>query len=99
MNLKFGKAKGFYVIIIAATVIGLLLNFIGVDPVKALIYSAVLNGVAAVPLLFLILKISANEKVMGEFKSRAISKIILWVTFIAMGGAAIAMFYTVIKGN
>jgi Mn2+/Fe2+ NRAMP family transporter len=99
LNLKFGKAKGFYVIIIAATVIGLLLNFIGVDPVKALIYSAVLNGVAAVPLLFLILKISANEKVMGEFKSRAISKIILWVTFIAMGGAAIAMFYTVIKGN
>ncbi|MDF2433562.1 MAG: hypothetical protein JWP44_3193 [Mucilaginibacter sp.] len=96
LNLKFGKAKGFYFIIIAATLIGLLLNFIGVDPVKALVYAAVLNGVAAVPLLYLILKIAANEKIMGEFKSGWLSKTILWVTFIAMGAAAIAMFYTVL---
>jgi NRAMP (natural resistance-associated macrophage protein)-like metal ion transporter len=97
LNLKFGKAKGFYVIIIAATVVGLLLNFIGVNPVKALVYAAVLNGVAAVPLIFLILKISADEKIMGEFKSRWLSKSILWVTFIAMGAAAVAMFFTIGK--
>jgi Mn2+/Fe2+ NRAMP family transporter len=96
LNLKFRKAKGFYVIIMAATIIGLLLNFIGVDPVKALVYAAVLNGVAAVPLLFLILKISSSEKIMGEFKSKAFSKTILWVTFIAMGAAAVGMFYTVL---
>jgi len=97
LNLRFKKAKGFYVIIIAASVIGLLLNFIGVDPVKALVYAAVLNGVAAVPLIFLILKISANEKIMGEYKSKWLSKTILWVTFIAMGAAAVAMFYTIFK--
>jgi NRAMP (natural resistance-associated macrophage protein)-like metal ion transporter len=97
LNLKFKRAPGFYGIIIAATVIGLLINFIGVDPVKALVYSAVLNGVAAVPLLFLILKIGSNEKIMGEFKSGWLSKTILWVTFIAMGAAAVAMFYTVLK--
>src|ERR1700761_7358846 len=84
LDLKFKKAKGFYGIIIAATIVGLLLNFIGIDPVKALVYAAVLNGVAAVPLLFLILKISSSEKIMGEFKSRALSKTILWITFIAM---------------
>lgn len=95
LNLKFGKAKGFYAVIIAATLIGLLLNFIGVNPVKALVYAAVLNGVAAVPLLFLILKISSDENIMGEFKSKAISKTILWITFIAMGAAAVAMFYTI----
>ncbi|MDR3694429.1 divalent metal cation transporter [Mucilaginibacter sp.] len=95
LNLKFGKAKGFYLIIIAATLVGLLLNFIGVNPVKALVYAAVLNGVAAVPLLFLILKISSDEAIMGEFKSKAISKTILWITFIAMGAAAVAMFYTI----
>jgi NRAMP (natural resistance-associated macrophage protein)-like metal ion transporter len=94
LNLKFRKARGFYIIIVAATLIGLLLNFIGVDPVKALVYSAVLNGVAAVPLLFLILRISANEKIMGEYKSGALSKTILWITFIAMGAAAVAMFFT-----
>jgi NRAMP (natural resistance-associated macrophage protein)-like metal ion transporter len=94
LNLKFGKAKGFYGIIIAATVVGLLLNFIGVDPVKALVYAAVFNGVAAVPLIFLVLKISSNEEIMGEFKSGPVSKTILWITLIAMGAAAIAMFFT-----
>jgi len=97
LNLKFRQAKGFYTIIIAATVVGLLLNFIGVNPVKALVYAAVLNGVAAVPLLFLVLKISSDEKIMGEFKSKAISKTILWITFIAMGAAAVAMFFTIGK--
>ena len=97
LNLKFGKAKGFYGIIVAATIVGLLLNFIGVDPVKALVYAAVLNGVAAVPLLFLILKISSDEEIMGEFKSKALSKTILWITFIAMGAAAVAMFFTIGK--
>lgn len=95
LNLKFKKAKGFYIIIIAATVIGLLLNFIGVDPVKALVYAAVLNGVAAVPLLFLVLKIAANEKIMGDFKSKWPSTTILWITFIAMGAAAVGMFFTI----
>ncbi|BAU55830.1 manganese transport protein MntH [Mucilaginibacter gotjawali] len=95
LNLKFNKAKGFYIIIIAATLVGLLLNFIGVNPVKALVYAAVLNGVAAVPLLYLILKISSDENIMGEFKSKTISKTILWITFIAMGAAAVAMFYTI----
>ncbi|HEY2582480.1 MAG TPA: divalent metal cation transporter, partial [Mucilaginibacter sp.] len=97
LNLKFKKARGFYFIIIAATVIGLLLNFIGIDPVKALVYAAVLNGVTAVPLLFLILKIASNEKIMGEFKSQWLSKTILWITFIAMGAAALGMFYTVLS--
>jgi len=97
LNLKLKKAPGFYAIIIAATVVGLLINFIGIDPVKALVYSAVLNGVAAVPLLFLILKIASNEQIMGEFKSGWLSKTILWVTFIAMGAAAIAMFYTILR--
>ncbi|ASU35615.1 NRAMP family divalent metal transporter [Mucilaginibacter xinganensis] len=96
LNLKLNKAKGFYSIIIAATVVGLLLNFIGINPVKALVYAAVLNGVAAVPLLFLIIKISSDDTIMGEFKSGWLSKTILWATFAAMGAAAIAMFYTIL---
>lgn len=97
LNFKLHNAPGFYGVIIAATVIGLFINFIGIDPVKALVYAAVLNGVAAVPLLFLIIKISSSEKIMGEFKSGGLSKAILWITFIAMGAAAVAMFYTVLK--
>jgi Mn2+/Fe2+ NRAMP family transporter len=97
LNLKLKKAPGFYGVIIAATVVGLILNFIGVDPVKALVFAAVLNGVAAVPLLFLILKIAGDEKIMGEFKSKWLSTTILWITFIAMAAAAVAMFYTILK--
>jgi Mn2+/Fe2+ NRAMP family transporter len=93
LNLKLKRAHGFYGIITIATIIGLIINFVGINPVKALVYSAVLNGVAAVPLIFLIIKISANKNIMGEFKSGLLSKIILWITFLAMGSAAIAMFY------
>ncbi|MGN6640584.1 MAG: NRAMP family divalent metal transporter [Mucilaginibacter sp.] len=97
LNLKLKHAHGFYGVITIATIIGLVINFVGIDPVKALVYAAVLNGVAAVPLLFLILKISRNEKIMGEHKSGLLSSLLLWVTFIGMGAAAIAMFFTIGK--
>ena len=93
LNLKLKKAHGFYGIITIATLIGLIINFIGIDPVKALVFSAVLNGVAAVPLIFLIIKISANDKIMGKYKSGMLSKVVLWITFLGMASAAIAMFY------
>jgi NRAMP (natural resistance-associated macrophage protein)-like metal ion transporter len=97
LNLKLKKAHGFYGIITIATLIGLIINFVGIDPVKALVYAAVLNGVAAVPLIFLIIKISGNEKILGEYKSGLLSKIVLWITFLGMGVAAIAMFYMLAK--
>jgi NRAMP (natural resistance-associated macrophage protein)-like metal ion transporter len=93
LNLKLKKAHGFYGIITIATIIGLIINFVGINPVKALVYSAVLNGIAAVPLIFLIIKISSNEKIMGENKSGLLSKTILWISFLAMGSAAVAMFF------
>jgi NRAMP (natural resistance-associated macrophage protein)-like metal ion transporter len=95
LNLKPRRARGFYAVIIVATMLGLLINFVGIDPVKALVYAAVLNGVAAVPLLFLIIKISRNKKIMGEYKSGKLSTSLLWITFIAMGAAAVAMFFTI----
>lgn len=61
LNLKLQKAYGFYGVITASTLIGLVINFIGVDPIKALVYAAVLNGVVAVPLIFLIALISKNN--------------------------------------
>ena len=54
LNLKLKKAHGFYGVITIATIIGLMINFIGIDPIKALVFTAVFNGVAAVPLIFLI---------------------------------------------
>jgi len=92
LNYKLKRAHGFYGVITIATIIGLLINFIGIDPIKALVITAVINGVVAVPLIFLIAKIANNEKIMGEYKSGKLSNIFVWMTFIAMGVAAIAMF-------
>jgi len=95
LNFKLKQAHGFYGVITIATLIGLMINFVGIDPVKALVYAAVLNGVAAVPLLFLIAKIAYNQKIMGEYKSGWLSNSLLWVTFVVMGVAAVAMFFTI----
>lgn len=91
-NLKLKQAHGFYGIIIIATLIGLIINFIGIDPIKALVFTAVFNGVAAVPLLFLVAKIASNGQIMGEFKSGWLSKLLVWTTFLGMLAAALAMF-------
>lgn len=94
LNLKLKKAHGFYGVITIATIVGLIINFVGIDPLKALVYTAVINGVAAVPLLFLIVRIAASDKIMGEYKSGWLSKTLLWSTFLIMGAAAVALFFT-----
>ncbi|HEX6478168.1 MAG TPA: divalent metal cation transporter [Ktedonobacteraceae bacterium] len=94
LDQKLTKAWGFYGVIIVATVIGLLLNFIGINPIKALVYTAVINGVVAVPLIFIIALIARNKNIMGQYKSGWFSNLLVWPTFIGMGAAAVAMFAT-----
>jgi Mn2+/Fe2+ NRAMP family transporter len=91
LNLKLKKAHGFYGVITIATLVGLMINFIGIDPVKALVYSAVINGIIAVPLIFLIAKIAQNKSIMGQYQSGLLSRTFVWLTFIAMAVAALTM--------
>lgn len=88
---KFKRAKEFYAIIIVATFAGLLMNFIGIDPIKALIFSAVFNGIAAVPLLFIIAQIGSNKRIMGQYKSSTLISSLVWITFVAMGVGVVAL--------
>lgn len=97
LNLKLKKAHGFYGVITIATIIGLVINFVGIDPIQALVFAAVFNGVAAVPLIYVIAKIGQNKKIMGEYKSGAWSKIGVWATFLLMLFSAVAMFWTIFK--
>ncbi|MFZ4648837.1 MAG: NRAMP family divalent metal transporter [Patescibacteria group bacterium] len=94
LNLKFKRAHGFYGVITVATLIGLMINFLNIDPMKALVFAAVFNGVAAVPLLFLVAKTARSKKIMGEYRSGIVSNILVWLTFGVMGIAAVAMFFT-----
>ena len=91
---KLRDAHGFYGVITIATLIGLATNFIGIDPMQALIYAAVVNGVVAVPLLFLIARLAERADIMGEYRSGWLSRSLVWITFLAMGAAAVAMFVT-----
>src|SRR6266567_2354363 len=94
LDLKLTKAWWFYGVIIVATLIGLSLNFIGIDPIKALVYAAVINGVVAVPLIFIIALIARNKNIMGQYTSGWVSNLLVWLTFVGMGAAAVAMFAT-----
>jgi NRAMP (natural resistance-associated macrophage protein)-like metal ion transporter len=91
---KFRKAHGFYGVITIATLIGLLINFVGIDSIRALVVTAVVNGVVAVPLVAIIAVVSSNKKIMGEHRSGWLSRIFLWLTFVLMLIAAIGMFAT-----
>jgi NRAMP (natural resistance-associated macrophage protein)-like metal ion transporter len=94
---KFKQAKGFYLIIAASTVVGLWVNFANIDPIKALIYAAVINGIIAVPLLVAIMKIGNDKKILENRTNGRISNIVGWITVAVMGFSVIVMFLTWIK--
>jgi Mn2+/Fe2+ NRAMP family transporter len=94
LNLNFRKARFFYGVIAAGTIVGVLLNYVHIDPIKALIYSAVLNGVVAVPMIFLLIRIAGKEDIMGSHVSGTASQGFAWITFACMTLAAILAGYT-----
>jgi NRAMP (natural resistance-associated macrophage protein)-like metal ion transporter len=94
LNEKFRMARRFYGIIIASTLVGMLINFLKIPPVKALFWTAVINGVLAPPLLVMIMLVSNNRKVMGKRVNGKLTNIIGWATAAIMSAAAIGMFVT-----
>lgn len=96
---KFHRATGFYVVIIFATIVGMCLDFVGVDPIQALIFTAVINGVAAIPLLFMIAKVGNNTNIMGEYKNGRWSNIGIWSAFVIMLIAAIILLFALLFGK
>ncbi|HEX3554334.1 MAG TPA: Nramp family divalent metal transporter [Thermoanaerobaculia bacterium] len=91
---KFRRAKAFYAAIIAATLVGTGLNFVHIDPIKALFWSAVINGVAAVPIMVMIMLVASRRSAMGDFKVHAGLKAVGWLATAVMAAAAVGMFAT-----
>jgi NRAMP (natural resistance-associated macrophage protein)-like metal ion transporter len=88
------RAPAFSGVIVAATVIGALLNFIGLDPVRALFWSAVLNGVVAVPVMVMMMLLAVRRDVMGPFVLGPTLKAFGWLATAVMAAASIGMFAT-----
>jgi Mn2+/Fe2+ NRAMP family transporter len=76
---KLHRAKGFYGILCGATLLGVALNFSSINPIKALFWSSVINGVAAVPIMIMIMVMTSNPKVIGTLKLPRPQKMIGWV--------------------
>jgi NRAMP (natural resistance-associated macrophage protein)-like metal ion transporter len=93
---KLNRAKGFYGILIVATAIGVALNFIGMNPIKALFWSAVINGVAAVPIMIVMMLMTTNKNVTGGVKLPTLQSVIGWIATGVMFAVAASMIATLI---
>lgn len=82
---RFTQAKGFYAIIIIATLAGALINFLDIDAMAMLYYAAAANGMLAAPLMVIILLIANNKKILGENTNSWVSNIFGWTITILMG--------------
>jgi NRAMP (natural resistance-associated macrophage protein)-like metal ion transporter len=92
---KLQQAYAFYGTIIISMLVGLGINFVGIDPIKALLYSAVANGLVAPLILLLIVLISSNKKIMGRWVNRKPVTIIGWITFLLMLTAGVATIVSI----
>jgi NRAMP (natural resistance-associated macrophage protein)-like metal ion transporter len=93
LDKKFHEAKAFYAVIAVSLVLGLSLNYVGISPIKALIYTAILYGLTAPVLIAIILHICNNKKVMGKFTNSTRSNILGFSALIIMTVAAVALLY------
>jgi Mn2+/Fe2+ NRAMP family transporter len=85
------EAKAFYLAIAAATLVGVLINFSPINPIKALYWSAVINGVVAVPVMVIMMLMAVNTRVMGKFTISSAMRVIGWGATLVMGLAVIGM--------
>jgi NRAMP (natural resistance-associated macrophage protein)-like metal ion transporter len=93
LDKKFHEAKAFYGVVIVSLIIGLLINYIGISPIQALIYSAVLYGLTSPVIIFIILHIANNKNVMGEYTNGKWSNILGITTLLLMTVSALFLLY------
>jgi len=87
---KLRQAYAFYGVIILSMLLGIAANFVHLDPIRALIYAAVANGIIAPFILFFVVRLSCNERVMGTYANRPLASLMGWLTVIIMAVSGIA---------
>jgi len=97
LDKKFHEAKGFYVIIAISLLLGLAMNYVGISPIQALIYTAILYGLTAPVLIAIILHISNNKKIMGDFVNSKIINVLGFAALAIMTFAAGLLIYLQLK--
>jgi Mn2+/Fe2+ NRAMP family transporter len=93
------EAPKFYFVIAAATIVGLCLNFVGMNPIRALFWSAVINGVVAAPLMVLLMIMSANSRVIGQFVLPKYLRVLGWTATVIMLVASLLFLMHLVHGG
>jgi Mn2+/Fe2+ NRAMP family transporter len=93
LDKKFQEARAFYIVIILSLIIGLLINLMGISPMKALILTAILYGVTSPVMIAVIIHIGNNKKIMNDYTNNRFSNILGMITFILMTVAAVVLIY------
>jgi Mn2+/Fe2+ NRAMP family transporter len=91
---KAGEARGFYGVIAAAILLGIAVDLSPLDPIKALVWSAVINGVTVVPILVAMMVVASRHRQLGKFVANPAQRVFGWLTTLMMAVAAVAMFAT-----
>jgi Mn2+/Fe2+ NRAMP family transporter len=97
LDKKFPQAKAFYISIIISLLVGLSLDFFGISPIKALLYTAISYGLTAPVLIAIVLHIGNNKKIMKEKTNSKISNVLGFITLVLMTVSAVAMIYFLFK--
>jgi Mn2+/Fe2+ NRAMP family transporter len=93
LDCKPRRAKAFYGTIVAATAVGALINFTPINPIKALFWAAVINGVVAVPVMTVMMLMASRKSIMGKFSIGGSLRVFGWIATGAMAAAVVAMIW------
>jgi len=85
------EARAFYATLAMATVVGTIINFLPVDPIRALYWSAVINGVMAAPIIVVMMQLASNPRVMGRFTLSLWLKVVGWITAVVMAFCVVGL--------
>jgi len=96
LDKKFFQAKPFYGVIIVSLVVGVLINYFGLNPIHELFYTAILYGLTAPVMIAVVLHISNNKKIMGSNTNKLHTNIFGWITLILMSVSAVYLLYLLI---
>jgi NRAMP (natural resistance-associated macrophage protein)-like metal ion transporter len=93
LDKKFSEARAFYIVVILSLIIGLLINVLGISPMKALIFTSILYGITSPVMIAVVLHIANNKKIMKDFTNNRLSNSLGGITFILMTVAAVLLLY------
>ena len=98
LHCKFSEAREFYAIIVISHLLAMSVNFIGINPIKALLWAGIIEGLLAAPLMLLTMLITTNPTIMGRWVNRPLTNLVGWITTVVTFAASIGVVYAWLHG-